>query len=176
MSEQLLVKDESINGVPVQAVEGLIGAIRDDADKGQTKWQASTTWKGGFQCESTIRDHVVHMDEPEGLGGSNTAPNMVEMVLAAYSSCLTVGYTMNAALRGIEIKDLKIEVEGDIDLAGFLGIDDNVPAGFSDIKTTVHLDSDASPEQLQALHDQVLRTSPVGSILTRALNVSTDLA
>ena len=165
-----------INGVPVAAVEGLIGAVKADPAKGQTNWKAVTTWKGGFECESKIRDHTLIMDEPAQLGGSDKAPNMVENVLAAYGSCLTVGYAMNAARRGINIKNLRIEMDGDIDLAGFFGLSDTVPAGFSGVRAKVHLDSDASPAALQALHDHVLKTSPVGSILQRALPVSTDLA
>lgn len=167
---------EAINGVPVGDVEGLIGAVKADPAKGQTKWKAVTTWKGGFQCESRIRDHTLVMDEPAQLGGSNTGPNMVENVLAAYGSCLTVGYAMNAARRGIKIKDLRIEIDGDLDLAGFFGLSDTVPPGFSGVRALVHLDADASPEQIQALHDHVVRTSPVGCILKRPLDLSTELA
>ena len=115
------------------------------------------------------------MDEPEQLGGTDTAPNMVEQVLAAYGSCLTVGYTLNASVRGIKVNDLRVEVEGDLNLAGFFGLSDQIPAGFTNIRTRVYLDADASEEQLQALHDHVLKTSPVGSILTSSLKVSTDL-
>ena len=169
------MSDQHVNGVPVSACQQLISAVRSDAASGQTKWSAVTTWKGGFACESQIRDHTIHMNEPEALGGTDTAPNMVETVLAAYGSCLTVGYTLNAALRGIEIRDLRVELEGDLDLAGFFGLSDEVPAGFSDIRAKVYLDADADPEELQALHEHVLKTSPVGSILTEPLNVSTEL-
>lgn len=165
-----------VNGVPVEAVNGLINAVKGDEALGHTKWNAVTTWKGGFECESTIRDHTIHMNEPELLGGTDTAPNMVESVLAAYGSCLTVGYTLNASLRGIEIKDLKVDLEGDLNLAGFFGLSDEVPAGFTDIRAVVHLEADASPEEIKALHDHVLKTSPVGCILTGELNVTTDLA
>ena len=169
------MSDEMINGVPVSAVEGLVNAVKSDLAKGQTKWSAVTTWKGGFDCESKIRNHTVHMNEPNALGGTDTAPNMVENVLAAYGSCLTVGYSLNAALRGIKIKDLKVEVEGDLDLAGFFGLSETVPPGFTGVRAKVHLDSDASPEAVQALHAHVLKTSPVGCILTKPLSVTTEL-
>lgn len=169
------MSQQTVNGVPVSACLGLIDAVKADAANGQTTWRAVTAWKGGFQCESTIRDHTVEMNEPEALGGTDTAPNMVETVLAAYGSCLTVGYTLNAALRGIEIRDLRVEVEGDLDLAGFFGLTDAVTPGFSGIRAVVHLDADAAPEAVQALHEHVLKTSPVGSILTQALPVATEL-
>jgi uncharacterized OsmC-like protein len=176
MTEVLVSEQTTLNGVPVVAARGLIDAVRNDAERGETKWSAVTRWRGGFVCESTIRDHTVLMNEPEALGGTDTAPNMVEMVLAAYGSCLTVGYSLNAALRGIEIKDLRIEVEGDLHLAGFFGISDEVPAGFRGIRARVHLDANATEDQIQALHDHVLKTSPVGSILQAALPVTTKLA
>jgi uncharacterized OsmC-like protein len=169
------MSDQQVNGVPVAACQGLIEAVKNEPANGQTKWSAVTTWKGGFACESTVRSHTVHMNEPEVLGGTDTAPNMVETVLAAYGSCLTVGYTLNAALRGIEIRALRVEVEGDLDLAGFFGISEAVAPGFSGVRATVHLDADADPEAIQALHDYVLKTSPVGSILTRPLQVETVL-
>ncbi|MFY9317440.1 MAG: OsmC family protein [Burkholderiales bacterium] len=165
-----------VNGVPVAALEGLVNAVKSDPKNGKTKWNAVTTWKGGFDCESKIRDHTVHMDEPNALGGTDTAPNMVENVLAAYGSCLTVGYALNAALRGINLKALKVEVEGDLDLAGFLGLSAEVPPGFAGVRAKVHLDSDAGPAAIQALHDHVLKTSPVGCILSKPLKVTTELA
>lgn len=166
---------DRLNGVPVSQCLGLVEAVRNNPDVGQTHWRSSTTWKGGFLCESRIREHVVQLDEPEALGGTNTAPNMVEAVLAAYGSCLTVGYTLNAAVRGIEVRSLTVDVEGHIDLAGFFGISTDVPAGFSSITTTVHLDADATAEQVTELHRHVLATSPVGSILERPIAVTTNL-
>lgn len=164
----------SSNGIPVDACRTLIGAVSENSEAGLTKWRSSTSWKGGFLCESKIRDHVVQMNEPEALGGSDTAPNMVEAVLAAYGSCLTVGYVLNASLRDISITKLEVDVEGGIDLAGFFGVSD-VPAGFDRIRATVRLEADATEAQLQELHDHVLKTSPVGSILSRPLEVTTEL-
>ncbi len=175
MSSSTASSIDRINGVPVRQCLDLVEAVRKDPANGQTQWRSTTTWKGGFSCESRIRSHQLHLDEPEVLGGSDAAPNPVEAVLAAYGSCLAIGYTLNAAVRGIEVRSLSVDVEGHIDLAGFFGISSEVPAGFSGISTKVHLDADATPEQLDALHRHVLATSPVGSILERPLEVHTEL-
>ena len=164
-----------LNGVPVDQCLNLVKNVQENPSKGQTVWKASTSWKGGFECESTIRNHTVLMNEPKGLGGSDSAPNMVEMVLAAYSSCLTVGYNLNASIQGINVRNIKVEVQGDLDLQGFFGLSESVPAGFSSINATVYLDSDATESQLAALHEKVLKTSPVGSILSRSIPVNTQL-
>lgn len=164
-------------GFDGQQLAGLIGAIQADPAKGQTVWKATTTWLGGFQSQAQIRGFNVTMDEPPPLGGSNTAPNMVEVVLGAYGCCLTTGYVMNAALQGIKLEGVTIDLEGDLDLQGFFGLSAAAWPGYSGIRSTVHLNAPtATPEQLQALHDLVVRTSPVGSIITRPVPVQTTLA
>ncbi len=78
----------------------------------------------------------------------------MEQVLGALGNCLAVGYAANAAAAaGVEIGDLKIELSGDLDL---------IPghAGYGGLSVKVHLDSDATEEQLAALHDKVVNISP----------------
>lgn len=107
-------------------------------------------------------------DEPQQLGGTDTGPNPVEQILGALGNCLAVGYAANATAAGITINDMKIEVEGNLDLHTFLGLKDG-NAGFSDITVRVNLDSDGSDEALKTLHAKVTATSPVGHTLGRAV-------
>lgn len=78
-------------------------------------------------------------------------------------------------LGGIEIRDLSIDLEGDLDLHTFLGLTEG-NAGYENISVKVKIDSDASPEALQALHDKVTNTSPVGHTLGRAVPLKIELA
>lgn len=166
-------------GFNLSQLQGLIGAVAAQPEAGKTVWKANTAWKNGsgFQSTAHIRDFSMTMDEPPPLGGSNTAPNMVEVVLGAYGCCLSTGYVMNAALRGIELEDVQIALEGDLDLNGFFDLKEGVWPGYTDIRAKVHLVAPkATPEELQALHEHVLRTSPVGCILSRPVRVTTELA
>ena len=161
-----------------EKLTGLINHIKNKPEAGQTVWKANTQWLGGFRSQAQIRDFTVTMDEPDALGGSDTSPNMVEMVLGAYGCCLTTGYAMNAGLRGIELEDIQIELEGDLDLNGFLGLQDPTETwpGYTTVRAKVTLKApNATPEQLQELHDAVTKTSPVGSILKQPLAVETEL-
>ncbi len=165
-------------GFDQDQLQSLINAIRENSEVGQTLWKAKTQWEGGFRSQAEIRGFTIPMDEPSDLGGSNSAPNMVEAVLGAYGCCLTTGYVANAAFRGIELEDVQIEVEGDLDLRGFLGLSDpnEVWPGYTQVRTKVRLKAPkATAEQLQELHQAVVRTSPVGSILERPIQVSTEL-
>ncbi|HKX75153.1 MAG TPA: OsmC family protein [Acidimicrobiia bacterium] len=164
------------NDVDFGAVAGLVELIQNDPEKAKTRWTAEVNWKRGFRTEARSRDFAcVAYDEPPALGGSNTAPNPVEQVLGAYGSCLAIGYAANACAQGIEIKDLRIELEGDLDLHTFLGLADG-NAGFSSIRAKVHLEADAEPEVIEALHQQVVATSPVGHTISRPVPVAVELA
>jgi uncharacterized OsmC-like protein len=163
-------------GFDQQQLEGLIAKVKEEPEVGKTVWQARTHWLGGFKSEAQIREFSLQMDEPPPLGGSNTAPNMVEVVLGAYGSCLTTGYVMNAGLRGIKLEAVDIELDGDLDLNGFFGLSADTPAGYTAIRTKVRLTApEATAEQVRELHEHVLRTSPVGSIIARPIGIETEL-
>jgi hypothetical protein len=98
------------------------------------------------------------------------------MGIGPYDPCLTTGYVMNAALRGIELEGVDIDVEGGLDLNGFFGLSEEVWPGYTDVQARVHLTAPkATTEQLQALHAVVTKTSPVGCILGRPVRVSAEL-
>lgn len=167
---------KTINDVDLEAVGNLVSAIKDDPAVADTVWKASVDWKGGFRSEAQSREfEPVPSDEPLALGGEDTAPNPVEQLLGALGNCLAVGYAANASAAGIELKDLKIELEGDLDLHTFLGLDDG-NAGYETISATVQIESDAAAAQLEQLHEKVIATSPVGHTLERPVAVSVQLA
>ena len=165
----------TLNDVDIASVASLAAKIQEEPDVAATKWAAEVKWNGGFRSEASVRDFAAaKSDEPGQLGGTNTGPNPVEQVLGALGNCLAVGYAANATAAGITINDLTINVEGDLDLHTFLGLKEG-NAGFSGISVKVNLDSDASPEALQALHEKVTGTSPVGHTLGRAVPLNVEL-
>ncbi|MEV0335636.1 OsmC family protein [Nocardia sp. NPDC050717] len=159
----------TLNAVDLEAVGGLVEAIRQDPGKARTTWGAHVTWNGAFASAARVRSFAaIPSDEPRTLGGGDTAPNPVEQLLGALGNCLAVGYAANATLAGIELKDLRIDLKGDLDLHVFLGLAQG-HAGFEKIVATVRLDADATPEQLADLHARVAASSPVGHTLRNAV-------
>lgn len=165
-----------LNGVNLGAVAGLVGTITADPSAASTVWSAEVTWTGAFRSEAQIRHFApLPSDEPLGLGGTDTAPNPVEQVLAALGNCLAVGYAANASAEGITIHDLRIGLRGDLDLRTFLGLADE-NAGYEGIAVDVSITSDATQEQLARLHEKVVGTSPVGHTLRRPVPVHVSLS
>jgi uncharacterized OsmC-like protein len=167
---------KTLNSVNITAVGDLVAAIQDEPANADTVWKSTVEWKGGFRSEARSRDFApVPSDEPVGLGGEDTAPNPVEQVLGAFGNCLAVGYAANATAAGIELKGLRIELEGDLDLHAFLGLRDGGHAGFESVKATVSIESDAPADQIEDLHRRVVSTSPVGHTLQQAIPLTVEL-
>lgn len=172
---------ELVNGLDTGQLMNVVKTVKQNWEVGKTSWKASTTWKGGFKVQTCSREFSLLADEPEMLCGTNTAANPVEMVLQAYGACLTIGYAMNAAVRGIKLEDIRIDLEGEIDLPGFLGLEppedlhmDKLP-GYKTIRARVHIKGDADNEVLQKLHEHVISTSPVGVTLARPVKIEAHL-
>ena len=60
-----------------------------------------------------------------------------EMVLAGLAGCLTAGVAAVATNRGVQLRSVRATLEGDMDLAGILGIDSDVRNGFSGIRVAL---------------------------------------
>lgn len=175
------------NGVDVEQLDRTIEAISDDPETGRFTFRAETEWTEALQCETTIddfdqageriytREFTIEGDEPEQILGRRTAPNAVELLLAAIGSCLSVGYAAHAAAMGIELDALRFELEGDVDLRGFLGIAENVRPGYSTVTCTAYVDADAAEEELAELRDRVEATSPLLDTVKNAVQVKTDV-
>lgn len=165
----------TLNDVDIGKVASLAEKISREPHVADTTWRAEVRWNGGMRSSARIRDFDPAIsDEPNQLGGTNTGPNPVEQVLGALGNCLAVGYAANATAAGITIDDMTIDVAGNLDLHTFLGLKDG-NAGFGDIKVSVTIDSDAGTDALQALHDKVIGTSPVGHTLSRAIPVDISI-
>jgi len=87
--------------------------------------------------------------------------NPVEYLLVALSGCLTTSIIALAAAGGIEIRSVESRYEGDIDLRGFLGIFEDVPVGYQNIKVYFKIDADVSNDQKEALVQMAQKHSPV---------------
>lgn len=181
---------ETINGVDVGQLTDTIEAIREQPDLAQFRFRATSTWLGGGRSRTRIKDfhgagqeddsrtEPFHLegDEPAVLLGDNTAPNAVEATLHALASCLAVGFAYNAAAQGIEVRSLEMDVEGDLDLHGFLGLSSDVRPGYRDVRVTYRVDCDAASEKVDQLCAHVQDTSPVVDIFRNPVRVSVKRA
>ncbi len=76
-----------------------------------------------------------------------------------------------AAARGIDLDEVTATVEGDINLLGILGLDDDVRNGYEAIRVVFHVKGDAEAEKLAALVEQSRRRSAVFDVVTNGVPV-----
>jgi uncharacterized OsmC-like protein len=107
--------------------------------------------------------------------GGNAGPNAVEAVLQALASCLGVGFVYNASALGIDVRALEFELEGNLDLHGFLGLSETTRPGFSGIRVSYRVDADAPRDKIEELCSYVQKTSPVLDMLRNSVPVSVEI-
>jgi uncharacterized OsmC-like protein len=176
------------NGVDVDRLVATIDAIKEDPSVAKFTFRARSDWESGARNRGEIAEFE-HMgattqrsqafklagDEPAVLLGTDTGPNAVELVLQALAFCYGVGVVYNAAAQGIEIDELRYEIEGDLDLHRFVGLG-GPRAGFSAIRAKGWVrSSNATRDQLVELCRYVQDTSPVRDILAAPVPVTTSL-
>lgn len=161
----------TVNGIDVEALKKVAGEVAEDPTKGMVGFRVTSHWAGGTKTQSTVNGYTmagreieksfqIEADEPQELLGENTAPNPQELLMAAFNSCMMVGYIAGAAMEGINLEKCEIHTEGELDLRGFLGLDNQVRPGYEHLRYTVTIKGDGTAEQFEAIHQNVIRTSP----------------
>ena len=179
------VKDR-VNGLDLAALGEVVEAIGEDSSKALVAFDVTTRWTGQTRSETTVegytlageritRTHKIIADEPYELLGGDSAPNPQELLMAAFNACITVGYVAGASLKGITLDSLEIKTRGQLDLRGFLGLSDEVPAGYESIAYDVKIKGNGTPEQFEEIHQTVLKTSPNYFNISRPIRVDATL-
>ncbi|WP_349571581.1 OsmC family protein [Azotobacter salinestris] len=174
-----------VNGIDLTVLEETIGAIRKDPALGACRFRARNRWLGGTRNCSTISSFhgagqemahaepfLLNADEPAVLAGGDKAANPVEHLLNALAGCITTSMVAHAAVHGIAIDELESELEGDIDLRGFLGLDPAVPRGYTAIRVKFRVKT--APENLELLKE-LAAFSPVYNTLVQGAKVDIDI-
>jgi uncharacterized OsmC-like protein len=131
-------------------------------DKALVSVKASSKVAGNTGARPTRFGEVMLVtDSAAGMGGNALGPTAPELLLGALASCLVHTYLIQAALQGVALDTLEIEVTGRINMAGVVGLDVPELPAMQDVEFRAHIDTDAAPEQIQALHDGVETTCPV---------------
>ena len=150
-------------------------ALRGDAAQCAEHIAGTTVQEWGFRTEGQFGRHLVLVDEPASFGGTDSAANPAELLLAALGASLSVTLRCHAALLGIDVGRIRVELVGDLDIRGFFDADPGIRAGFGDLRLHVHLESGASPESLARLMAAAERGCPVLDACRGATPISIEL-
>ena len=168
-----------LNGVNTPALFATIDAVAGQRELAQCRFRATNTWQSGTHSKSSItsfygaggdhehvREFVLDADHPAVLVGDDNGPLPVELILAGLGSCLTGGIANIAAARGVTLTEVEATVEGEIDLQGILGLNDEVRNGYQKIRVDFKVKGDAPEEKLEQIVRQSQARSAVFDIIT----------
>lgn len=177
-----------LNGVDTPTLFATINAVKEQPVAAQFRFAASNRWVRGTHSKSRMEQFSgaggVHThkrtveydsDHPAVLCGADEGPTPVEFLLSALAGCLTAGIANIAAARGVELRSVQSTVEGDIDLQGLLGINDEVRNGYQGIRARFEIDGDASAEKLRQIVEQSRARSAVFDVLTNGVPVELEV-
>ena len=129
-----------------------------------------------FVLPSRDEPFVFDAGEPPVLLGNNEGANPVEYALKALASCLTTSMVFHATARGIELEGVRARLEGDLDMQGFLDLNENVRNGYEGIRVTFEIDGDFTDEQKEELCQLAQSRSPVFDIISNPVPVEVRVA
>jgi uncharacterized OsmC-like protein len=177
-----------INGLDAEQMTATVAAIQQNPQLAQFRFRARNRWIDGGVNRSTIQSFfgagvedtsrqapfTFTNGEPPVLLGNNEGANPVEFLLHALAGCVTTTTVLHAAARGITIKSLSTELEGDIDVQGLLGLDDDVPVGYREIRIKMKVEADCSDAELDDLLRYAQGHSPVCNTVCRPVPVTIE--
>ena len=108
-----------------------------------------------ISCSVDLGRAIYAAEAHQGVGGAGTGACSGDLLLGALAACAQITCQMVATAMNVPTDRIEVAVEGDMDLAGTLGISKDVPVGFEEIRVKFDIAAPAAtPEQLRSLHEK----------------------
>ncbi|HKG02792.1 MAG TPA: OsmC family protein [Conexibacter sp.] len=148
---------------------------RDEPEAATVTLAATGALGDGVSCSVQTGRAVAEAGLHPASGGDDSLLCSGDMLLEALVAC--AGVTLRAVATSLEIpiRGATVRAEGDLDFRGTLGVDKEAPVGFSAIRLTFDLDSNADDEQLATLKKLTERYCVVYQTLASAPALTTEL-
>jgi uncharacterized OsmC-like protein len=174
-----------VNGINTTALFEVIDAVKANSEVAKFNFRLTNKWLGGEKTRSIVKEFtgalqthradakgfVVDTGEPPVLLGEDTAPNPGEWLLHSLVSCLTTTIAYHAAARGIAIDRIESQIEGDVDLRGFLGLASDVRKGYSAVRVRMRVKTNAE----RATIENLATYSPMMEVVSGSVPVSLNI-
>ncbi len=124
---------------------------REDPDSAVVTLRAAAELGAGVSCSVQTGRALVQAGLHPAAGGTGTQACSGDMLLQALAACVGVTLTAVALSMEIPIESGTVDVEGDLNFSGTLGVDKSTPVGFTDIQVIFDLKTTATEAQVADL-------------------------
>jgi len=169
-SVEVLEREQSTQRI-LSAASAVINDLQTRPESRNVTFKAASHLSEGLYAKINIRKFHLASDEPETLGGTDRAPNPVELILGAFGACQEIVISAYAAVLAIKVDSVSVEANGTLDLAGFFNVA-NVRPGYHTIEYTTTIQTRETDEaKLNQLVYFAQNRCPVLDILQNPVNV-----
>ncbi len=119
-----------------------------------------------------VGSHSFITDSAPGLAGHALGPTSPELLLGSLASCLVHTYLIQAVLLNLPLDQVEVEVTGQLDMSGVVGLPYDQPPRIDNITYVAHVQSTASPEDIARMHQAAEETCPVLNTLRYPVSIA----
>jgi putative redox protein len=134
------------------------------------------TGPDGWVVKTVAGKHEAFIDQPEAMGGTDTAPTPLDYIFVALGGCLVTIAKIVAMQRKIDLRGVEVDVSGEINLEVLRGQNTVDRAGFESMTAVVKIDADLSDEEKEEFLEEVDRRCPVSDNLMKETPITVKLA
>ncbi|MEQ9618434.1 MAG: OsmC family protein [Deltaproteobacteria bacterium] len=178
-----------INGLDTAKLNGLIDHLKKNPDKGRVTFYSKARWQDGMRAftgfrgykidgemvHEKTREFVLLGDEATELSGTDAAPGAVEELMYAISTCVIAAANANAALMGVKLTRLDVDIESDLDMHGLFALDPEVRPGLTNVRMNITIAGDAEEEVLNKIAMLGYQYSPVSETTRNGIKFTPNI-
>ena len=132
------------------AQEKLIAIFKRRPSAARSSGGTQVHLSNGMCCEVTEGNFQMISDQPEAMGGGDEGPGPGFLGRAALGTCIAQGYAIVFARSELSFRSINVDVKGEMDMRGLLGMDEAIAAGYEHVRYVIRIESDESEEDLNA--------------------------
>ena len=160
-----------LNNINIAGLSEYANEVKENNIEGKASYGVTLDWISGTKTKvktknmvlgnhKLVRDFEFTIDEPTQILGVNCAPNPQEYMLGGLAGCMAITFMAGATLMNIDVDQLQLEIDGELDLRGFLGIDTDIDPGFPELKFVFNVKGNGTQDQYNTLMERVMKHSP----------------
>lgn len=177
------------NGISVTGLSEFAHEARSHPEEAEVAYDVTLDWETATRFRAASRSMRVGphrvartfrwtVDEPHQILGTNHAPTPQEYLLSGLGACLAVSFLVGATTRGVRLESLEVDVQGELDLRGFMGMASEGPGatdagpGFGSIRYRIRARGDAPADVMEEVHRDAVEHSPNAQTILRPTTLS----
>lgn len=172
-----------LNGIDLDGLQQYTALISQKEEEAISSYGITAKWQGGVKSQiathnqtigskEIVKDFKFVIGEPKELLGDDSFPTPQDFLLGGLAGCMMVGFVIGATQKGIKLESVKLKIEGDLNLRGFLNVDKQAPIGFAEMHFKFDVKGDGTQNDYDTIIKNVQRFSPNYRTITDKVKVS----